>query len=48
MADSFNATPSEGDGFTFEHLDDRKEVWVDFIADTVRIRQSLLPEGHIR
>ncbi|GFR41995.1 hypothetical protein Agub_g2809, partial [Astrephomene gubernaculifera] len=34
MADSFNDTPSEGDGFTYEHLDDRKELWLDFIADT--------------
>ena len=37
MADSFNAVPSEGDGFTFEHLADRKEAWVDFIADTVSV-----------
>jgi hypothetical protein len=36
MADCFNAAPTEGDGFTFAHLDDRSEAWVDFIADTVR------------
>lgn len=34
MADSFNDTPSEGDGFTYEHYAERKEVWIDFMADT--------------
>ncbi|KXZ46777.1 hypothetical protein GPECTOR_40g511 [Gonium pectorale] len=34
MADSFNDTPSEGDGFTYEHLDERRELWLDFMADT--------------
>ncbi len=28
------SAPSAGDGFTYEHLDDREEAWVDFIADT--------------
>lgn len=26
--------PHEGDGFTFEHLADKKEIWLDFCADT--------------
>ena len=34
MADSFNDSPDEGDGFTYEHTDDRGELWLDFIADT--------------
>ncbi|GLI59475.1 hypothetical protein VaNZ11_001358 [Volvox africanus] len=34
MADSFNDTPRDGDGFTYEHLDERPGVWIDFIADT--------------
>ena len=25
--------PREGDGFTFEHLADRKSIWIDFVAD---------------
>eukprot|EP00879_Flechtneria_rotunda_P018990 GHRR01019937.1.p1 GENE.GHRR01019937.1~~GHRR01019937.1.p1 ORF type:complete len:748 (+),score=303.12 GHRR01019937.1:256-2499(+) len=34
MADSFNDTPAEGDGFTYEHLHSKQELWFDFIADT--------------
>ncbi|GIL77238.1 hypothetical protein Vretifemale_6729 [Volvox reticuliferus] len=34
MADSFNDTPNEGDGFTYEHLEERQQLWIDFIADT--------------
>ncbi|KAG2491434.1 hypothetical protein HYH03_010220 [Edaphochlamys debaryana] len=34
MADSFNDKPSEGDGFMYEHLDERDELWIDFMADT--------------
>ncbi len=34
MADSFNDTPSEGDGFTYEHYSERSELWLDFMADT--------------
>ena len=26
--------PAEGDGFTYEHLADRQELWLDFMADT--------------
>lgn len=26
--------PREGDGFTFEHLAARRELWLDFCADT--------------
>lgn len=26
--------PAEGDGFTYEHLAERDELWVDFMADT--------------
>ena len=26
--------PAEGDGFTYEHLSEREELWVDFMADT--------------
>lgn len=26
--------PREGDGFTFEHLAEKKELWIDFCADT--------------
>ena len=26
--------PAAGDGFTYEHLADREEVWLDFMADT--------------
>lgn len=26
--------PSEGDGYTFEHLSQKKELWLDFCADT--------------
>lgn len=26
--------PQAGDGFTFEHLADRPELWLDFCADT--------------
>lgn len=26
--------PREGDGFTFEHLAARAELWLDFCADT--------------
>ena len=26
--------PHAGDGFTFEHLADQEEAWVDFVADT--------------
>ena len=26
--------PRGGDGFTFEHLADRKTLWLDFTADT--------------
>ena len=26
--------PREGDGFTFEHLAARDELWLDFCADT--------------
>ena len=26
--------PREGDGFTYEHLSAKEEVWVDFCADT--------------
>ena len=26
--------PREGDGFTFEHLAAREELWLDFCADT--------------
>jgi len=26
--------PREGDGFTFEHLAGRDELWLDFCADT--------------
>lgn len=26
--------PSEGDGYTFEHLAGRAEAWLDFMADT--------------
>lgn len=29
-----NAPPSGGDGFTFEHLAGRDELWWDFVADT--------------
>lgn len=25
--------PQEGDGFTFEHLAERKSIWLDFVAD---------------
>lgn len=28
------APPQAGDGFTFEHLADRPELWLDFCADT--------------
>ncbi|WIA33540.1 hypothetical protein OEZ86_006664 [Tetradesmus obliquus] len=34
MADSFNDTPAEGDGFTYEHFSSKQELWFDFIADT--------------
>ncbi len=34
MADSFNDAPAEGDGFTYEHMDGREEMWLDWIADT--------------
>ena len=34
MADSFNDVPAEGDGFTYEHYRDDRELWFDFIADT--------------
>lgn len=27
-------SPREGDGFTFEHLAAREELWLDFCADT--------------
>jgi hypothetical protein len=26
--------PASGDGFTYEHLAGRSDLWVDFIADT--------------
>lgn len=26
--------PTGGDGFTYEHLADREELWFDFVADT--------------
>ena len=26
--------PTGGDGFTFEHLADKEELWWDFVADT--------------
>ena len=26
--------PREGDGFTFEHVADKRELWIDFCADT--------------
>eukprot|EP00889_Picochlorum_renovo_P008589 jgi/Picre1/35619/NNA_003080.t1 len=26
--------PAEGDGYTFEHLSEKKELWLDFCADT--------------
>ena len=26
--------PAAGDGFTYEHLAEREEVWLDFMADT--------------
>ena len=29
-----SAPPQAGDGFTFEHLADRPELWLDFCADT--------------
>ncbi len=29
-----NAPPSGGDGFTFEHLASKDELWWDFVADT--------------
>lgn len=29
-----NTPPSGGDGFTYEHLAARDEVWWDFVADT--------------
>lgn len=25
--------PTEGDGFTFEHLAERDSIWLDFVAD---------------
>lgn len=34
MADSYNSTPEQGDGLTYEHLADRQSLWLDFIADT--------------
>lgn len=34
MADSFNDKPAEGDGFTYEHWDEREDLWLDFMADT--------------
>lgn len=33
-ADQSNAAPHEGDGYLYEHLEDRDELWLDFIADT--------------
>ena len=26
--------PREGDGFTFEHVAEKRELWIDFCADT--------------
>ena len=26
--------PADGDGFTYEHLAEREEAWLDFMADT--------------
>ena len=26
--------PREGDGFTFEHVAGKRELWIDFCADT--------------
>ena len=33
-AGGLSALPQAGDGFTFEHLADRPELWLDFCADT--------------
>ena len=41
MADSFNDVPAEGDGFTYEHYKDERELWFDFIADTGGVRSIL-------
>lgn len=34
MADKFNESPMEGDGYTYEQFADRDELWFDFCADT--------------
>jgi hypothetical protein len=33
-ADQNNAAPHEGDGYLYEHLEDKDHLWLDFIADT--------------
>lgn len=29
-----SGAPREGDGFTFEHVAEKRELWIDFCADT--------------
>lgn len=33
-ADQKNPSPHEGDGYLYEHLESKDELWLDFIADT--------------